>query len=140
MKNLILVLVFLLGFMSNAQSNFTLVNKNKKTRGITKMNFHKDARGDFYVRIYASCRPKDCGWGRFRVRQNKGYKEQLTRTNRKWLNYYMPIKVKESFVTRTVTVYQNSDPQIRSRKVIVKSDYYNKKRSDRVHTYLMKFN
>ena len=139
MKNILVVAVLFLGFIGNAQTNFTLINKNSKTRGITKMNFHKDARGTFYVRIYASCSPKDCDWGRFRVKQDASYKEYLRRTDRKWLTYYMPIKVKESFVTRTVTVYRNRDPQMRTQKVVVKSDYHSKKRRDKVNTYYMKY-
>jgi hypothetical protein len=138
MKNTILMLFLLVAAVAIAQSNFSIKTINRNTRGITKMNFHKDAGGDFKVRIYAKCSPKDCDWGDFKLEKDLSFHEYLQRKKGPYVPYYRPIIIKRSFVTRRVTINVRRDKPFERYRVDVFSDYKDPKRKDKTDYYLMK--
>ena len=138
MKNLtVLILLLCCGF-ATAQSNFSISAINRNTRGITKMNFHKDARGDFRVRIYAKCAPKDCDWGSFALEKDPSFYEYLRRKKGPYVTLYEPFTIRKSFVTRIVTIKTRKDKPYQRYRVDVFSDYKDPKRKDKTEYYLMK--
>lgn len=60
MKNLILISFLLVVYITNAQSKFTILNKNSRTTGIIKMQFEVYSSDRVYVRIWAKCNSNDC--------------------------------------------------------------------------------
>ncbi len=138
MKRILFLLIVMMGCFAKAQSNFTIKTINRNTRGITQMNFHKDARGDFRVRIYAKCSPKDCDWGSFELTKDVSFNEYLKRKKGPYVPYYRPITIKKSFVTRTVTINVRKDDPFRRFRVDVFSNYKDPKRKDKTEYYIMK--
>ena len=130
--------MILIGFFAQAQSNFTIKTINRNTKGITKMNFYKDARGDFKVRIYAKCSPKDCDWGSFTLKRDPSFQEYLKRKKGPYVPYYKPITIKKSFVTRTLLINVRIDDPQRRFRVDVTSDYKSPYRKDKTEYYIMK--
>ncbi|MFK7814207.1 MAG: hypothetical protein AB8B59_17045 [Maribacter sp.] len=138
MKTKLLLVMVLIACFVNAQSNFSINTINKNTRGITKINFFKDAKGDFKVRIYAKCSPKDCDWGAFKIQKDISFEEYLRRKKGPYVPLYNVITIKKSFVTRTITINTRKDKPYQRYRVDVFSNYKDPKRKDKTEHYLMK--
>lgn len=128
------IFFMLVGFITNAQSKYTIINKDSNTNGITKMQFEEHNANRVYVRIWAECTPNDCFWGNFLTRKDISYPEYLQRVKGNWIPYYHPIKINESFVERQVTIYQHRTRRTRY-KVTLKNDYKSSNRTDTSRSY-----
>lgn len=105
MRPTLFLLTLLLSFSTNVQSKVTLVNKNSKARGITKMKLYTNNQGRTYIKMYASCQPKNFYWGKFSTIKDGAYHEKL----RRGINpaqFYRTITIKKSFVTRKVIIFK----------------------------------
>ena len=101
MKIILIIAVSLVVFTRvKAQNSFTLKNSNTQTRGITKMNITQQGNGKVKIKIWASCSPKDCYWGRFGTNKNVSYKDMMQRTKKNWIYRYTPFTIKKNHVTR----------------------------------------
>jgi len=78
----------------------TWVNTNSNTRGITKLVVRRAGGNRLVVRVFGSCSPRDCDWGRARLTtygssvQDKNHRSATTTYNKNFANTFLTINLR----------------------------------------------
>ncbi len=77
----------------------TWVNANSNTRGITKLVVKRVAPNRLVVRVYGSCSPRDCDWGRAKLTtygkdvQDRNHRSATTTYNKSFATTFLNINL-----------------------------------------------
>ena len=120
----------------------TYYNTNPGTTGISKVRITQDAQtGQQYLYIWASCHPRDCYWGRYKINEYKGY-DYLERRRRlpdgaTWFGSYESVSIDQGFVERKIWLAKNlrHDDHIR---ITLESNFKDPSREDYTKRYILK--
>lgn len=78
----------------------TWVNTNSNTRGITKLVVRRAGGNRLVVRVFGSCSPRDCDWGRARLTtygssvQDRNHRSATTTYNMNFANTFLTINLR----------------------------------------------
>lgn len=78
----------------------TWVNTNSNTRGITKLVVRRVRSNRLVVRVYGSCSPRDCDWGRARLTtygksvQDRNHRSATTTYNKNFADTFLTINLR----------------------------------------------
>lgn len=80
----------------------TWVNTNSNTRGITKLVIRRVGTNKLSIRVYGSCSPRDCDWGRTKLItygssvQDTNHRSATASYNKSFANTFLTINLRSN--------------------------------------------